>query len=379
MSYPPADPITDKSYNQSTPRIDDLPAQHPADAANDPPSLPESGSIPVTHHLADRLARNNFHPVLIFGTTMAGKSSLLTSLFAYIRSQSEAAARVNIGEWLVPTESEYGERLYNEAQYFFHRVVNNFINQTPAPQTRSEFPFFIPVVFMPKEGTGLQSIKFAFLESKGEWYQPHDSQPGYFQDFREEIAEVLSKFPDGVSVVHVAPAVTRAQQNASAADSRRLSDEDMALLGVMTNYELKRRGKRMDQHLYLLTKWDRYAGIEEDEFKRPDVTRLRQLLNRSYNQSWTAFQSMDLGPDDKGRRHFMQYSSGLMDAEGVLSLADRDRPALDRYPRTLWNWLYGNATSAGGGPRRVLYADVMPPIPRKPTVMDVVMKTLGVR
>ncbi len=369
------DPIGNKAYNQPADERDETLAK-----ALDEPPVEEGLQKDLTRRLADRLIKQQFHPVLLFGTRFSGKSTLLASLLGYIKRDPDAAVAIDVGEWLVPTSSEFGARLYDDALSFFHHTVHAFLEHRPPPPTRSMDPFFIPVVFTPSDKS-MPSVKFAFLESKGEWYHAQET-PGKFQQFREEIAEVLMQYTNGLSVIHMAPYSTneRADADGNDDDAALYSDiVDNGLLGAITMYRrLRKTSLDLDRHLYLLSKWDVHTqqGIRDPEFLVPDVRRVQTLLGTKFFQSWTAYLNMPLG-DPPGRRYFMQYCAGLINQNQVRAVAERDRAALDRYPRTVWNWLYANATASEGAPS-VLYQDVVRPPPVMPTPMQKVMHMLGI-
>lgn len=366
MSANSDDLFLNKGYNRATvgPEDGTMPPERSAAASVQASLSAAPPEVELRGRLADRMNSQNIHPVLVFGTRYSGKSTLLASLLAYIKREARAATQMDIGDWLVPTNTDIGRNLYDDAQNFYHHTVQAFLDCAPPPPTRAMDPYFIPVVLTPRNPS-LPPIKLAFLESKGEWFHA-TNLPDRFQQFRTEIEEVLMQVTSGLSVIHVAPYSSREAGAGYGTDDETTMlarVEDPGLHGAITMYSrLRRTCLDRDRHLYLLTKWDVHTrlGVQDKEFMAPDVERMRRLLETKFPQSWTAFQNLLLG-DPPGRRLFMQYSAGLIDNNLVRHVADRDRPALDRYPRTLWNWLYGNAARQLGYDDAVLYADVMPP------------------
>lgn len=329
--------------------------------------------------MADRLREKGFHPVIVLGTTASGKSTLLSSLIGYLKT--EPSASISIGEWIVPPDSPYGEYHLKEYQLFFHHSVQNFLNGIGHAKTMLNYPVFIPVVVRP--GNGLPDVKFAFLESPGEWYLPKPETAAFFQPLKQEILDVLFHFPGRLSVLHVAPFTTVDGYGNNLTDfdnSQGRSDSDLGLLGAIKSYENVRATPHKDSHLFLFTKWDLYAKPHAagEKFSQPDPEELSALLYERFNQSWTAFQSMAIG-DTKGRRSYMQYCAGLISGNEVRRMEDEIRPILQRYPRTVWNWLYTNATTKDGQPGQALFRDVLPVPPRKPTLLDHAMRLLGTK
>jgi hypothetical protein len=324
--------------------------------------------------MADRLREKRYHPVMLFGTTSSGKSTLLASLLAYIRADNNSNVSIGLGEWIVRPNSPYGESQFKDAQAFFHRTVVEFQNGKAPVQTRSEFPFYIPVTFKP--GNGLPDMKFAFLESRGEWYKPKRETDAYYEPFHHEISDVLNYYPAGLSIIYVAPYTTLDGPPAFHDDEDDLHDSDEGLYGAMKSYEETRNSPQRDQHLYLLSKWDRYARPNgpDNKFSHPDRQEMESLLDEKFNQSWPAYQNMALR-QPAGRRSFMQYCAGQFSGQEIRRIDEDLKPIMYRYPRTVWNWLYGSAMAINGNPGLTLYRDVLPPPPPpKPSLWDRILK-----
>lgn len=345
-----------------------LPDISPEPSAPIRPSGPPDGS---GRQMADGLREKGYHPVIIFGTTASGKSTLLSSLIGYF--VREPAASISLAdEWIVPLNSEYEHYQYEEAKRFYNHGVLSILSGKTHVKTMTEYPFFIPVIVKPNNG--LPAIKLAFLESKGEWYTPKPDSPEYYQPLKQEISDVLSHFPGGISVLHIAP-------YNSDGDAQGKEDADLGLRGAIKAYERERVSPYKDNHLMLFAKWDLFATphAADKKFSNPDPQEIQSLLNQRFNKSWTAYQSMDIG-EPTGRRSYMQYCAGLIKNDRTVIHLDKVlEPLIDRYPRTVWNWLYRNATVDEKVPSQILFHDVMPLPPRKLTVLDRVMRVVGIQ
>jgi hypothetical protein len=308
---------------------------HPSDEKHSLKAGSSSGS------LADELFRKGYHPVMLFGTRAAGKSSLLASLLHYLQSDAESPAIAVRGEWIIPTETTYGKSAADAASRFLNHILNNFHDGNTPPATHDEFPFYIPVILRPNNGH--PEIKLAFLESKGEWYQVKKDSINLYPELRDEVADVYSKYPNGISVLLIAPYVigdAYSDQASSEWAQNELRDSDTALFGALQAYQVARQRREFDKFLFILTKWDAHIpSIIDKDFIKPPRGMVSYLISQRFPKSWTLFQTMQTGEAQS-----MQYSAGLMSGDARADIPEHLKPIMNRFPQMLWRWLYSNTT-----------------------------------
>jgi hypothetical protein len=298
---------------------------------------------PVTERgsLSDELHRKGYHPVMLFGTRAAGKSSLLASLFYYLESDPESPAIAVRGEWIIPTETSYGKSVADAASRFLNHVLNNFHDGIAAPATHDEFPFYIPVILRPNNGQ--PEVKLAFLESKGEWYQIKKDSKDLYPELRDEVADVYRNFPNGLSILLIAPYVIGDAYSGEASSewaNNELRDSDTSLFGALQAYQVARQGREFDKFLFVLTKWDAHIpSIVDKEFINPPRGMVSYLISQRFPKSWTLFQTMQTVEAQS-----MQYSAGIMSGDARVEIPQHLKPIMNRFPRMLWGWLYSNST-----------------------------------
>lgn len=308
--------------------------------------------------LADNLDRTGRHPVLIFGSSQAGKSSLILSLILGLQTMRDI--HVSLGEPILDPSDPQSKAVHQRAKDTYDRAAYELATGRKIGMTLGE-PFFIPIDVRPRDST-FEPVKFAFLDGRGEDYQPNeDTNADLFRELAPEIVDVLRNFPHGVTVIYVAPYST------SDGHDRDTPGSNFGLLGAMRGYEQLRELRRNDFHLFLLTKWDQYASPMDPrplfgEATAADVDRV--LLDR-YPNAWGTFQGLPLEGEARERRAFMQYSSGYFVNGEYREPPHTFNDTFKRYPRTVMNWLYGNATQyrlvrndQAITVRRALFADV---------------------
>lgn len=295
------------------------------------------------HDLANALQSQGYHPVLIFGTRASGKSSLLASLLHYLQSDPESPAIAIPGDPLLPLDTAYGKEVHESALYFFNTVVDNFFNGEAAPRTSDQAPYYIPVVLRPNNGQ--PEVKIAFLESRGEWYHINRQSRALYPELRGEVDDVYRKFTGALSILLVAPLVIgdvyqdEGESEFVLAEQR---DTDSSLFGALQSYQLARGMRDLDQYLFVLTKWDAYTkGLNSDEFSSPPKGLVDQLIESRYPRAWQMFRAMQQIAIPKA----MQYCSGIMSGNVHAPTPHHLRHKLSPFPKTLWNWLYANATN----------------------------------
>jgi hypothetical protein len=98
-----------------------------------------------------------------------------------------------------------------------------------------------------------KTIRFAFLEGMGEWYEMSSGRSAY-PSFKEEIAEILSNYNNfGISLIYVAPTFSPLPEF-QFPDPSRAALFDEALKGVIDEYGDKRGEKAKDNQLFLISK-----------------------------------------------------------------------------------------------------------------------------
>lgn len=290
--------------------------------------------------LADELYRKGYHPVMLFGTRAAGKSSLLASLFHYLHSDPESPAIAVRGEWIISTESSYGQSVADSASRFLNHVMNDFHDGIAAPMTQEEHPFYIPIILRPNNGQ--PEVKLAFLESRGEWYAIKRDSKDLYPELRNEVAEVYRNFPNALSILLIAPYVigdAYSEQSSSEWAHNEMRDSDTSLFGALQAYQLARQRREFDKFLFVLTKWDAHTSIVEKEFVNPPRGMVAYLISQRFPKSWTLFQTMQTGDAQS-----MQYSAGIMSGDARVETPKHLQPIMNRFPQMLWRWLYSNCT-----------------------------------
>lgn len=315
--------------------------------------VPDSDATRVGRQLATHLEARGYHPVVVFGSSAAGKTTLLTSLLAYLQVDDAAQVEVELGEAFPIDEDGYGRWAHEEATGLFFRSVEEFIAGRTQPATMSPRPFFVPVVIRPPGR--LPEMRFAFLESRGDWYNPDTASNAFFRRLRDEIAAVLLHYPRGMSFLHVAPYTQLATWNEDAGlhearDAALREQADLALVGALNAYRTVRAVKHRDAHLLLLTKWDAHAAPAGagSSFVAPSLEEVAGVARERYPRGLAAFLNPGLGAAQPWQRQVMQYCAGIISGRTVARPGAELRAQLHRYPRVLWNWLYTNATRDAG-------------------------------
>jgi hypothetical protein len=293
--------------------------------------------------LARSLVEKKYHPVMIFGTAASGKSSMLASLFHYLQNDPRSQAICMLGEWILPIDTKEGATVAEEVSRFFNRAVMNFNNGDAVPRTRTDtVPFFIPVVLRPNNGK--PEVRIAFLESSGENYRINSDSANYFPGLKDEISDVYRNFRGALSILVVAPYTLKdayTDQEIETPDDEQFQIVDQSLYGALQSYQRERRWLDMDNYMFVLTKWDVYTGgISNPEFSNPPLGLVEKVIGERYRLSWNFYRTMP----KKGHSNSMQYSSGLITGDSVVAVPDKMKPAINKFPRALWNWLYRNAT-----------------------------------
>ena len=321
------------------------------------PSLDEVAA--AGPELAKQMADLGYHPVVLFGMAAAGKTSLLSSLLALIRTEPALESALVRGDALIDPQSVYGKYLMQNAEQFFGQTVQNFIAGRAPGATKLPLPFFVPVIFRPK---GKPEVKIAFMESAGEWYRPQKNTDRYFPALRKEIETFVRSFQLGISFIHLAPYTQTAIRSLSAdrsSDPAEIADASLALAGALGAYEEIRANKELDHHLMLVTKWDAHqvhqANLSEILMETGDA--VEPFVLQHYSQAYAAFKGLSVPQSQLSLQH---YCAGIISGTDhqTLRIDNEHRPAVLSFPKELWAWIYGNALSASGGIREYPFPTV---------------------
>jgi hypothetical protein len=307
--------------------------------------------------LAIAMQEEGYHPVVLFGTNNSGKTSILMSLFATLSVEPQLETGLSLCDPILGSRTDIARHLHKEAQHTFEIKTEAFLAGEKIPKTSTSLPFFIPVEFRPPDGR--PAVKFAFLESNGEWYRPlisdgkslSDTEQLY-PDLRKEIEDFIGSYQQGVTFIYTAP-VTQGEVYAQADktfDTDEIRYASMAIRGVLKSYDsIRANGRADDKHLMLVTKWDaisareadRAAGIEEDR------DALLEFCYKKYNQALSAFQGLNLRPEQK---HINAYCAGMINRTGLISVSSDEAVSkvITSYPVRLWEFLYRNALETAG-------------------------------
>lgn len=307
-----------------------------------PPQIREVADVDASGvQLAAGIDAAAYHPVVLFGNANSGKTSLLLSLFALLRTEPRLLTGLELGEPILPADSLYGRYLHEQAEGFFGRKTQDFIEGRASPKTAIDVPFFIPVIFRPE---GKPEIRFAFMESNGEWYRADRSSERLFPTLRQQIEEFLAAYQGPITFIHLLPYTQQALYSSnvdSLTDASEMKEASLAIVGALLAYQKVRPNKQDDRHLMLVTKWDAHDRQEVD---RVDIlqtagTQPEGFANERYEQAMAVFRGLGLSPV---QQNINAYCSGLIAGQTVTmpKRGDDLREAVIDYPIQLWRWLY---------------------------------------
>jgi hypothetical protein len=308
-----------------------------------PNSRGSSQSVGV--NLGELLDINDYHPVMIFGTRASGKSTLLASVFNYIKYYgSKSKSMVFFGDPIVPVDTPYGKEVFEAAQEFFHNKVEYFARGLAPERTQVNAPFFIPVIFRRE---GYPDLKIAFLESAGEWYMPNSNLIGMYQPLKEEIESVYRSYPKSITLLLVAPFTTKAafsHEPLDPVDSSEMRDSDSGLFNSLAIYQSMRgeTQRQIDNYRFILTKWDVYSDgdIEHPDLVNPSRQLISEKISERFPKSWNIFQAMGDGKN----KDVMPYSAGFIAGDDIIGNPEEIKIKMQRFPQTLLDWIYDCVT-----------------------------------
>ena len=324
--------------------------------------------VQLGSELATLFKDNGVHPVFIFGSKGAGKTSLLTSLFKYFQLSANAEAAIYLFDDLFPSDDARWFQHVSWARDVFYKKVNDTIESAAPSATTEPSPFFVPIIIKRKTG---EEIKIAFLEGKGEWYMPDETAAVPFKPFKGILQGLLQQFNDAATVIYVAPFTTGGQVRGSAPESSRSVDlrkSDRGLVGAINEYiSLRKAHFHHDNHLLLITKWDIYCGgVAGELFVDPPGEYIEEVLNERFELTWTRFQALEISLRTQNKNYSI-YCAGVMDGLSIMRPAQEDVDMIDRYPRKIWDWIHKNAVGTS------LFEDVQP---RKISILDRLIKII---
>jgi len=290
---------------------------------------------------SQRLEDDERHPVLIFGSSEAGKSTLIMSMINALEKSGRDGIGVDVsfGGTFYERRDATAENQLSLARTFYDAASTNYIiGREALKTTQIEDPFFIPLDLRIK-GLGLKPVKIAIMDGRGEWYEPEQqlTAAGPFKEFRGDIVEVLKNYSRGISIIITAP------YSLGDKDEHDVQNSDAGLWDALNKYHELRPESDDDSMLFLLTKWDQVASPGKDpEFTHLDGGRVAEIARMRYERAWARFCNIRVGGDEWEKRCFMQYSACKF-IEGRPTLPLYLESEFLRYPRTVLNWIYGNA------------------------------------
>lgn len=326
----------------AAPKAEPQPPEPIADVfiMNAPPADPASTNDMQNVGLDLAAAMNSndqepLHPVVLFGTANSGKTSLLLSLFSTLTTQASLETGLFLLPPLLGDSSPVGQKLHDEARHTFELKTQHFIDGQKIGKTNVDLPFFVPVEFRPKNRP---PVRFAFMESNGEWYRPDKKGETLFKPLRRGIETFISRYEGGITFLYLVP-YTQAyvdEQADNLEDSRQLSEASLAIAGVLKTYNSVRVAHRdRDNHLMLVSKWDAHnrGDPEQSAADAVDRSELEAFCNRRHSQALATFRGLGLRDD---QIKLDAYCAGVIGQSGLL------HPRHD-YAVRLWTWLYKNA------------------------------------
>jgi hypothetical protein len=314
------------------------------------PNLNEQ--IELGNELAVKFKEQGVHPILLFGSQMSGKTSLLLSLLNYPRLDQQAEASIEYDDTMYAEEQTSKLKAALEAgQTLFYRAAQQWIGNAAPKATNDEHPFFVPVVLQKASG---EQVKFAFLEGRGEWYTPDETNLRPYRKFKGLIQGFLQTFSNPTTVLYVAPYVAGSYSDAThtSGNAELMRKSDLGLVGAIEEYMAARRGYfRDDYHILTMTKWDIKCGsVTSKEFLEPLENEISSEISSKFPLAWNKFNAMPM-QNQQGNLKINVYCSGVMDGGRLNQLPSDDQYSLNRYPRTLWDRIHSHA---GHG---ILYKD----------------------
>jgi hypothetical protein len=301
--------------------------------------IPDGGS-----QLAAAMEAADYQPVILFGTAASGKTSLLLSLLAIARTETSLDTGVFLADPILRPDSAYGRYLIENAEEFFGRKTQEFIEHRAPASSKIALPFFVPIAFRPRLG---REVKFAFMESNGEWYRPDRDSSRLFKRLKGQVEDFISQYQGGIIFIHLVPYTQRPVYGAQpdpADDASLINEASLAISGALQAYENVRVNKRNDRHIMLVTKWDAHRPSDADriDMLSGDKEEVEAIVNERYAAAFNSYRGLSL---ESSQLQLNCYISGLMNQQGTVGLRKDDelRSTVISYPINLWRWLYKSA------------------------------------
>jgi hypothetical protein len=314
-------------------------------------------------HLRDlfrEFEKKAIHPVIIFGTSKSGKTLMLQSLIYEARTRLAYLLGASLGPSIFPPDYPQSSLRYRNAEDLINDGLRNFRDGSLAKQTGVEEPFFVPVDLNVAHDDGTkETIRFAFLESVGEWLSYKSGELRVFQELHPEISAILNQYTWPMSIIFVAP--TKAGNTPTEFD-----DHCACLAHAMEEYNRLRQSKQGDNLLLLVSKWDALHPPGSALFDNATGADVHRLVANWY-PIWTAYAQNILGVR-KDAKAFMPYSAAWINDEQTIRRPGPYENTFGHFNKTLWNWLYANARQAAesqadngaiSGKRAVLFPETV--------------------
>lgn len=355
------------------------PVVEPAKEEQPPPlgaqQTPTGGTRESLEAFVENLDARSYHPVIIMGGAGAGKTVLIASLLYHLnRSDGHRTAMTSFDpEPLFPGAD--GVARHEEARTVYQRTLAEFALGKMPERTSFSKPFFIPITVRPIPEIGGDPVKFAILESRGEFYDLNQgSAPSFFKTTIEEIKIIYEKFKKPIRIIFVAAGHHDGiEERESEAQKKEREDRDVAMYAMLQNYwqergeEFKRATGGLDPCIFVLTKWDmrflrnqtqplilKENGVRlNPAFLTPKRAELEPIIRERYPRAWAEFcVTRNVGDED----YSIAYSAGLLVGAPLKKLqvplklfSDEDRAELEqglehKSAAALVDWLYESVT-----------------------------------
>jgi hypothetical protein len=308
------------------------------------PSDAESGRL-----LAEQMFNAGYQPVVLFGNGASGKTTLLMSLLAAIRTSPQLQAGLKLGEPILDPSHRYGSYLWSEAQRFFGLRTQEFIEGIASESSKIPLPFFIPLIFAP---TNKPELKIAFMESNGEWYRADRKADNFFTPLKEQVEDFIRSYPLGILFVHLVPYTQQelySTNGNTSADAKELSEASLAVSGALQAYQKVRPDKTFDRHIMLVTKWDAHSpeGIDPTSALFDHPAEVYDFVSKKYSQAYSTFCNMGLDPNQIALNG---YCAGQISGRNIRMAQPGSElaAAIQRFQVGLWKWLYRNSLDLNG-------------------------------
>jgi hypothetical protein len=330
----------------------------------------EDPSTGRAYSLEEVLSAQRRHPVLFFGDSLSGKSTVLRSLFREALQGGEL--NLNHRESLFDLKAlDEASRKKRQIQGQFardlmNRQYYNYDRGNALAATRATEPFFIPLGV--SSNSSATSVEIALMDVAGEAYSPNFTSPDmeFDKPLPADIYDLFQGYSGSISLIFLLPAAIGPEED----EARRRNN--FTILSMLQQY-CAARPKELragDFALALMTKWDLYAGYlsQANAFKPALPSEVAAALDRLYPEAWGSFRALPLSGPLPFRRAFTHYISDYF-REGNPSQPDeRRKRILKLHARALWNWIYGNATAEfkfssnqRTTTRQILFPDAAPP------------------